>query len=308
MKIAVVGGYGVGLTMRVPQVPVAGQTVIGASFLQGPGGKGSNQAVGAARLGADVSLLTAVGDDAFGHAAFDLWAREGVDARGVVVVPEPTMVGFILVEPNGENRIAIAPGALNRLDTAAVEAFRPCIAAADALLVSMEIPAAAVTTALRIGRQVNTVTILNPAPAGPLPDSAWHNIDIMTPNQSEAAAMLGLGGHHGMADEALATRVRERTGGPVVVTRGGEGVLVADDAGITAVPAVHVAGVVDTTGAGDSLSAALAVALAEGRSLQESVRFAVAAAAHTVTVAGVIPALPTRDQVTRSEVVTMPPT
>ncbi|WP_308799006.1 ribokinase [Agromyces silvae] len=299
MKIAVVGSYGVGLTMRVPHSPEPGETVSNGQFAEGPGGKGSNQAIAAARLGADVSFLTAVGDDDYGRAAARLWQDEGVDAAKTLVTAEAaTMVGFILVEPSGENRIAIAPGALDLLDERAVEAFRDEIAAADLLVVSMEIPMTAVVAALRVARESGTRTLLNPAPAYPLPDDAWPLIDVLTPNQTEAPILLGLDAGHGLDDAALIAQLKGRTDASIVLTRGSAGALIADETGLTEVAPVVVEHVVDTTGAGDSFTAALAVSLAEGRTLAEAAAYAARAGAHAVTIAGVIPALPTPDQLT----------
>ncbi len=295
MRIAVVGSYGVGLTMRASRLPEPGETLLGGAFDQGPGGKGSNQAIGAARLGADVSLLTAVGDDEFGVAARRLWAAEGVDDSHVVVHPgAATMVGFIIVEPNGENRIVIASGALDTLDEAAVESFRSEIAAADIVVVSMEIPLAAVMAALRVAREVGTRTLLNPAPAQPLPDDAWALIDVITPNQTEARILLDVDDGD---DLDLAERLQKLTDAAVVLTRGGDGATIVDASGVTEVSAVRATAVVDTTGAGDSFTAALAVSLAAGDSLAVAARYAAAAGAHTVSIPGVIPALPTRDQI-----------
>ncbi|PSL37871.1 ribokinase [Labedella gwakjiensis] len=295
MKIAVVGSYGAGLTMRVPRSPGAGETVSGGQFDEGPGGKGSNQAIGAARLGAEVSLLTAIGYDAFGRAAIDLWRAEGVDAAKVVTAERPTMVGFILVEPSGENRIAIASGALDELDAAAVRTFSDEIAAADVLVVSMEIPEAAVVEALRIGRERGTTTVLNPAPARALPDEAWALIDVITPNETEAPVLLGREADVALDDEDLVRDLQRRTGGSAILTRGASGALLAEPHGaITVIEPVRVETVVDTTGAGDSYTAALAVALAEGSTLPDAARFAAAAGAHAVTIAGVIPSLPSR--------------
>jgi len=296
MKIAVVGSYGAGLTMRVPHAPGPGETLTGGEYDEGPGGKGSNQAIGAARLGADVALLTAVGPDAFGAAAHVLWEAEGVDATHVLVGTRPTMVGFILVEPSGENRISIAPGALDELDAAAVRGFTDEIAAADVLVVSMEIPASAVAEALRLGRAHGTLTLLNPAPARRLDDDLWNTIDVLTPNQTEAPVLLGLPGDHGLTDDELVRRLRERTGGVVVLTRGGQGALLGSPEGQQEVAPVVAERVVDTTGAGDAFTAALAVALAEGFDAATAVRFAAGAGAHAVSFAGVIPGLPTRDQ------------
>ncbi|WP_042166447.1 ribokinase [Streptomyces sp. NBRC 110035] len=296
VKVAVVGSYGAGLTMRLPRSPAAGETVSGGVFSPGPGGKGSNQAIGAARLGAEVSLVTAVGDDDFGRAARALWQEEGVAADRVLTAEAPTMVGFILVEPSGENRISIAPGALDELDAAAVESFRAEIAAADILVVSMEIPEAAVAAALRAGRDAGTPTLLNPAPARRLPDDLWPLIDVITPNQTEAPVLLGLQEGHGQDDEELARRLCALTGGAAVLTRGDQGALVVQAGVTTRIPPHPARTVVDTTGAGDSFTAALAVTLAEGRSLTEAARLAGVAGAHAVTIAGVVPALPTRDQ------------
>jgi ribokinase len=297
MKIAVVGSYGVGLTMRVPQAPGPGETVAGGTFDEGPGGKGSNQAVGAARLGAQVSFLTAVGDDAFGQAGRNLWIEEGVDGAHVITGQRPTMVGFIIVEPSGENRIALAPGALDELEATHVKDFTAEIAAADVLVVSMEIPEAAVVEALRIGREVGTTTLLNPAPARALPAHVWSMIDVITPNQTEAPVLLGLAADHGRSDEQLALELQERTGGCVVLTRGGGGSLLCGaDRELHSIPALTVDHVVDTTGAGDSYTAAFAVALAQGIPLIDAAHYAAAAGAHAVTIAGVIPALPTRNQ------------
>lgn len=305
MKIAIVGSYGAGLTMRVPKAPGPGETLAGGEYDEGPGGKGSNQAIGAARLGADVVLLTAVGDDTFGAKGRELWTAEGVDASHVMTGSRPTMVGFILVEPSGENRIAIAPGALDELDAPTVTAFGPEITAADLLVVSMEIPEAAVVEALRLGRAHGTRTLLNPAPARPIPDDVWTTIDVLTPNETEAPVLLGLPDDHGWSEAELVTELRRRTGGDVILTRGGRGALVCTSTGIEEIPAVAVEHVVDSTGAGDSFTAALAVGLAEGADLVAAARFAASAGAHAVGIAGVIPSLPVRTELPELQSISM---
>ncbi len=290
-----VGSYGVGLTMRLDRVPVAGETIAGGTFSSGHGGKGSNQAVGAARLGAHVSLLTAVGDDAMGRDAHALWATEGVDADAVVSIPgASTMVGVILVEPSGENRIVIATGALDHLTPGHVEDFRAQLAAADVAVVSMEIPLPTVLAAIRVAHDAGSTTVLNPAPAQPLPDDAWGAIDVLTPNRTEAAILLGHDPASDESAESLAAELRARGVGAVVLTLGDDGALVCDDGGVTLVPVVPAPLVVDTTGAGDAFTAALAVALAEGQPVRDAARFAAAAGAHAVSIAEVIPALPRR--------------
>lgn len=293
MKIAVVGGYGVGMTMRVARAAHAGETITGGELSIGPGGKGSNQAVAAARLGVDVSLHTAVGRDSAAADARDLWRRERVDATTVVVGERPTMTGFIVVDSEGENRITIAPGALTEMTAESLETCRDRFREADLVIVSLEIPIAAAEAALRIAHEVGTRTLLNPAPAAELPHRLWDWVDIVTPNHSEAIEMLGRGAP---VDDprSLARQLQERVGGVVVMTAGANGVFVHDGTDEFVVEPIRVAGVVDTTGAGDAFTAALGVALAEGRTLIDAVGFAAAAGAHAVTIADVIPSLPTR--------------
>jgi ribokinase len=266
-RIAVVGSYGVGLTFGMERAPERGETLIGTLFRTDDGGKGSNQAVGVARLGAEVSFLTAVGEDPFGDRAHELWADEGVDAGAVVRSSEPTMTAAILVEASGDNRIVIVPGALSTLTTAHVDDFAPQVAAADVLLVQLEIPLETALHALSVGRAAGVRTILNPAPAPAKqirPDA-----DYVTPNETEAPAVAG--------DATVVTTLGER-GARI----GGE-----------LVPAFP-ARPVDTTGAGDAFCAAFAVALAEGLDDLDAVRWGCAAGAHMVEHPGVVPGLPTR--------------
>lgn len=293
MRIAVVGSYGVGLTMSVPRTPQAGETLTGGVFSSGHGGKGSNQAVAAARLGAEVSLLTAVGPDVFGDQARELWRTEGVAADKVVTAAASTMVGIIVVEPSGENRIVIAPGALDQLGTTDVGAFESEIAAADVLVTGFEIPVGTARRALQLARRHGVRTLLNPAPAPdePLDAELWGLVDVMTPNRTEAARLTGEQGLDSPWDCAAA--IRRRYAGVTIITLGGAGCLV-DEPGAQPrlVPAVAARRVVDTTGAGDAFAGALSVALARGDDLDVAVRYASAAGAHAVGIAEVIPSLP----------------
>ena len=267
-RIAVVGSYGVGLTFGVERAPERGETLIGTLFRTDDGGKGSNQAVGAARLGAEVAFLTAVGQDHFGDAAFELWEREGVDASAVLRSREPTMTAAILVEASGDNRIVIVPGALATLTPAHVDAFAEQIEAADVLLVQLEIPVDTALHALEVGRASGVRTVLNPAPAPTAPIAP--HADYLVPNETEARAV-------------------EAAGGSLVVTRGDQGARIGDEL-VPAFPARPL----DTTGAGDAFCAAFAVALAEGASDLDAVRWGCAAGAHMVEHHGVIPGMPTR--------------
>jgi ribokinase len=298
VRIAVVGSYGVGLTMRVERMPEAGETLSGGVFSSGHGGKGSNQAVAAARLGAEVSLLTAVGPDAFGASARDLWTAEGVACDRVVTADAATMVGVILVDHTGENRIAIAPGALEELSPADVDAFEAEIAAADLLVTGFEIPVEVARRALEIARHHGVGTLLNPAPAPaePLDEALLALVDVLTPNRTEAAKLTGETALE--SAEECADAIRRRYDGVTIVTLGADGCLV-DEPGAerVRVPAARPLQVVDTTGAGDAFTGALAVALARGAELRDAVRFAAAAGAWAVGIAEVIPSLPREEDI-----------
>ena len=268
-RIAIVGSYGVGLTVELDRVPGAGETVIGRTFRRDHGGKGSNQAVGCARLGAEVDFLTAIGDDGFGQDAAVLWTEEGVRADAVIT-DAATMVAPILVEPSGQNRIVVVPGALARLSREHVDAFADRIAEADVCVVQLEIPIDTALYALEVARHAGVRTILNPAPAPAQPISP--TVDYVTPNETEAAAVSG-------------------TRGTLVLTLGEQGAQLGS-VNVAAFPAT----VVDTTGAGDAFTAAFAVSLAEGLSDLDAVRWGCAAGAHMVEHPGVVPGLPTRAQ------------
>lgn len=290
MGIAVVGSYGTGLTMRVDRMPTAGETLSGGTFSTGPGGKGSNQAIGAARLGATTHLLTALGDDAFANAARELWRAEGVDASHVVTVGAATMVGVILVEPNGENRIIIAPGALELLRPEHVAGFADVIAAADLVMVCNEIPQATVEATLATAARHGVRTLFNPAPARDIADEATAQVDYLTPNRGEARLLTGAGAD--AEPDELVDRLRTRFPAAVIaLTCGADGVVVDDHGSRTRIPAVTPTAVVDTTGAGDAFNAAFAVGLSHGWAPARAAHFGAAAGAFAVSRPEVIPGL-----------------
>lgn len=290
--ITLVGSYGVGLTMQSARIPVAGETISDGSFSSSHGGKGSNQAVAAARLGSSVALLTAVGRDEFGDSALELWRAEGIGVDAVVRSDSPTMVGVILVDGDGENRIVIAPGALDDLTPAHVASFEPAIAASDLLVVSLEIPLEVAAAALETAHHHGVRTLLNPAPAQRIPAEVWRWIDVLTPNASEARTMLGLAPDAPAADDELVDRLREVCEGVIVMTLGSAGALVDDGERRYRVDPVRPRAVVDTTGAGDTFTGALAHALEQGQDLPDAVRLAAAAGAYAVGFAEVIPSIP----------------
>jgi ribokinase len=288
--VAVVGGYGTAITFEVPRVPAAGETLLAVSLQVGPGGKGSNQAIAASRLGARVALLTAVGADDFGTAARRLWQEERVDGTRVRTGDLSTMLGVIVLEPDGENRIVVGAGALGELDLGDVEGFESYIAQADVCVVSLEIPAAVAAHALTLARKAGTLALLNPAPPVPLPAAVVRAVDVLVPNRAEAEALTD--SPPGTGPDLLADRLRSRCAGSIVITLGADGALIDDGTSRQRVPAPTAAAVVDTTGAGDAFTGALATALGRGTGLRAAAEVAVAAASLSVAARGVVPSLP----------------
>ncbi|MCW6510929.1 ribokinase [Lichenifustis flavocetrariae] len=295
-KITVIGSFAVGLTMRAPKLPIFGETMLGTDFDMGPGGKGSNQAVGTARLGAHSALLAMIGTDKLAGIATDLYAAEGVDTALVTARQErATGVGFIILNDKGENFIILDMGANELMDAAAVDAGESRIAESAVVMAVLEIPTAAAARAMELGRRHGAKTVLNPAPARALPDSVFAHVDYLTPNESELRILLGLSPDDPRSSRELAGELRRRGVGNVVVTLGRSGALIlTDDLDVT-VPAVPVE-VTDTTGAGDAFNSGFAVALAEGRDIVDAVRFGVACGSIACKTLGVVPSLPTRVQ------------
>lgn len=297
-RIVVVGSANTDLVVRCPRIPQPGETVLGGDLLQAPGGKGANQAVAAARLGAAVTFVARLGADAFGAAARAGYARDGIDTAHCHADPSaPSGVALILVDGTGENAIAVASGANARLSTADVDAAAAAIRAADLLLLQLEVPLATVTHAARIARAAGVPVLLDPAPvpAEGLPDELFALVGILKPNEAEAARLTGTAPGDEAAAAAAARALLARGPHLVVVTRGAAGAIVADRGGAVAVPPFPVAAV-DTTAAGDAFTAALAVGLAERLPPAEAARRAAAAGALAATRAGAQPSLPSRTE------------
>lgn len=294
-KVTVVGSFAVGLTIRAPNIPVFGMTMFGRDFDMGPGGKGSNQAVAAARLGAESALAGLVGCDRLADIATELFSREGVDASYLRhVESHQTGVGMIVLNDRGDNFIVLDMGANSLMDAAFVEETSPLLAESGVVMSVLEIPVAAAMRAMELGREFGAITILNPAPATPLPDAIFSVVDYLTPNESELRILLGLRPDDPRPSRELVDLLRERGARNVIVTLGGKGALVVTDTIDAEVPAAAV-NVVDTTGAGDAFNAGLAVGLAEKREVLDAVRFGSACGALVCTKLGVIPGLPTRE-------------
>jgi len=282
-RVIVVGSVNVDLFVTTDHLPVPGETVIGGTFAEHDGGKGGNQAVAAARLGAATWFVGAVGDDPYGRRALSALEGDGVDPSALTVLPDvATGVAFILVDAAGENLIAVASGANGALTPPVVRDAltrlgpRP----GDVVLVCHEIPTATVAEALRAGRAGGATTILNPAPADGLDAATLALADIITPNAGEAARLAAICGPLGELVPAVLT------------SHGPDGASLATAEGTTLVPGLVVEAV-DTVGAGDTLNGALATGLAEGRTLEDAARRAVAAASLAVTRPGARGGMPT---------------
>jgi ribokinase len=295
-EVTVVGSFAVGLTIRAPKLPIFGETMLGTDFDMGPGGKGSNQAVATARLGASSALLAVIGTDKLASIATDLYKAEGVDAALVSMRTErATGVGFIILNDKGENFVVLDMGANELMNAATVDAGEERIKASDVVMAVLEIPTEAAARAMELGRRHGARTILNPAPARALPDSIFSHVDYLTPNESELRILLDLPADDPRSSRELAGELRRRGVRNVVVTLGRTGALVLTDELDVMVPAISV-DVVDTTGAGDAFNSGFAVALAEGRDIVDAVRFGVVCGGLACTRLGVIPGLPHREQ------------
>jgi ribokinase len=291
--VLVVGSVNADLVVAVERLPQPGETVTGGRFSRHGGGKGANQAVAAARAGARVRFVGAVGDDDLGDAALRQLADEGIDVTGVVrLAGEPTGVALISVDERGRNQITVASGANARVDARVVEAALKDSppAAGDVCLLSFEIPDDALIAAARAASAAGARVVLNPAPARSLVAELAAAGPVLTPNAIEAAT---LGGADDPADAARA--LTALTGAPVVVTVGEEGAIVATGDRLLRIPSPPVE-VVDTTGAGDTFSGVLAAALAEGLDLEAAARRAVMAASASVRARGARAGMPRREE------------
>ena len=293
-RIAVAGSLNMDLVVRSPRIPRPGETIIGGEYRHVPGGKGANQAVAAARLGAQVAMVGRLGRDAFGDQLRNNLAAGRVDTPFVVQdAGIATGVALIVVDDAGQNSIVVAPGANMRLSPADIDAAAQAIAGADALLLQLESPLDAVIRAAEVAHDHGVTVILNPAPARPLPPHLLALVDVLIPNESEAALLTGLPvDSQSEAEEAAAALLHLGTGA-AVLTLGERGALLAREGQRQIAPAFPVQPV-DTTAAGDAFVAGFAVALAEGATMGDAVRWGNAAGALATTQHGAQPSLPSR--------------
>ncbi|MGC5700470.1 ribokinase [Pseudomonas sp. NFXW11] len=296
-KVAVVGSLNMDLVTRAERLPRGGETLTGKSFATVSGGKGANQAVAAARLGAQVSMVGCVGDDAYGQQLRDALLAEGIDCQAVSVVPGSSGVALIVVDDSSQNAIVIVAGGNGQLTEQKVAAFDAVLQAADVIICQLEVPLDTVGYTLKRGRELGKTLILNPAPAnGPLPPQWYASIDYLIPNESEASALSGVTVDSLASAELAAARLIAAGAGKVIITLGPQGSLFADGKSFRHFPAPKVQAI-DTTAAGDTFVGGFAAALAAGRSEAEAIGFGQVAAALSVTRAGAQPSIPTQSDV-----------
>ncbi|KAA2235912.1 ribokinase [Salinarimonas soli] len=291
--VVILGIFAADLSFRAQRLPRMGETILGDGFRLGPGGKGSNQAVAAARSGAQVRFITRIGRDPFGEMALALWGSEGIDTRFVSVDDAPTGAAFIFVDrETGENAIIVESGAAGRLGATDLDGAVGALQGADVFMTQLEQPVDAAFRGLELARQHGLRTILNPAPAALLPDSIWALCDVVTPNEAEASALSGVPVQDLPSARAAADALLRRGTRTAVITLGANGVLVHEHGSSIHIPAFDAGRVIDTTGAGDAFAGALAAAIAAGGSTLDAARFGCVAAGLAVTRAGTAAAMP----------------
>jgi len=285
------------MVITLPRLPQAGETLLGEGFVMAAGGKGANQAVAAARLGAEVLLVACLGQDVFGDAAVAGYEREGIATKYIVRTNKaPSGVALIFVDSHGQNMIAVAPGANGFLSPEDIDQAGEAILASQAVVLQLEIPLPTVARAIHIARSGQIPVILNPAPARPVPDDLLTDVSVLTPNEHEAAILTGQDVRTLDGAYAAARLLHQRGVGTVVLTLGERGALLTTHDGQELVPAFPVHAI-DATAAGDAFTAALACAIARGIGIREAVRFANAAGALATTRVGAQPSLPTLAEV-----------
>lgn len=296
--VAILGIFVADLAFRAGRLPGIGETIAGSGFKMGPGGKGSNQAVAAARVGAKVSFISKIGRDEFGANALATWKKEGITPRVAEMEDQPTGAAFIYVnDKNGDNAIIVVPGAAATITADDVEAAGDAIRSAAVFITQLEQPVAAARRGLEIARAAGAATIFNPAPAERFDDALYAFCDFVTPNESEATLLTGVDVKT-VDDARKAGDIFLKKGaGTALITLGEAGALLHSKTRSTLVPAFKAGPVVETTGAGDAFNGGFAAALAEGAAPLEAARFGAAVAGISVTRPGTAPSMPMRPEV-----------
>ncbi|MGF1727110.1 ribokinase [Photobacterium nomapromontoriensis] len=298
-KLVVLGSVNADHVLQVASFPRPGETLHGHSYCVIPGGKGANQAVAAARLGADIAFIACVGDDSFGHQIRDAFAKDGMNTEAVMVeTGMPTGIAMIQVAATGENSIAISAEANGCLSPERLAPHRHLIEQSDTLLMQLETPMATIEAAAKIAKQARTRVVLNPAPAQPLSDDLLQHIDMITPNETEAELLTGVKVVDTVSAQQAANVLHSKGIKQVMITLGSQGVWISENGQGQQVPGFRV-DAKDTTAAGDTFNGALLTGLQEGRQINDAIRFAHAAAAISVTRIGAQTSIPFRREVER---------
>ena len=296
--VVILGIYAADLSFRAARQPHMGETLIGTAFAMGPGGKGSNQSVAAARAGAKVTFITKLGKDDFGDAALAMYAREGIMALAPQDPDTSTGAAYIFVEEKtGNNAIIVVPGAAGTIAVADVEAAADIISAARIFMTQLEQPIPAAHRALQIAKAAGTTTIFNPAPAAQFDDAIYALCDYVTPNESEATLLTGVEVSDLASARVAADILLQKGAGAALITLGGQGSLLHLKNQSLHIPIFNAGPVVDTTGAGDAFNGGFAAALSRGETPEASARFGSAVAGLSVTRRGTAPSMPQWDEV-----------
>ena len=294
-KIVILGVFVADTAYRAARMPKMGETILGNSFALGPGGKGSNQAVAAGNLGADVTIITRLANDDFGSMAMQTWEKANV--IGAMKYTENSYTGAasnFIDDATGDNAIIIAPGAASEISVKDIQDNSEIISSTDVFLTQLEQPIDVALEGLKVAKKNNKITILNPAPAANLPKEVFGFCDFITPNETETEALTGLPVRNEKEAETAAKFLFDLGVKTPVITMGEQGAYLH---GHGLVPAFKVGNVVETTGAGDAFNGGLAVALSEGKSPAKAVEFGCATASISVTRAGTAPSMPNRQEV-----------
>lgn len=296
--VAILGIFVADLAFRAGRMPGIGETIAGSGFKMGPGGKGSNQAVAAARVGAPVTFISKIGRDEFGANALATWKKEGITPRVVEMADEPTGAAFIYVnDKNGDNAIIVVPGAAATITPKDVDRAADAIRNSAVFITQLEQPVEAAKRGLEIAREAGAITIFNPAPAERFDDALYGLCDYVTPNESESSLLTGIAVKTVDDARKAGDIFLARGAGTALITLGEAGALLHSKSQSVLVPAFKAGPVVETTGAGDAFNGGFAAALAEGASPVEAARFGAAVAGISVTRPGTAPSMPSRPEV-----------